>query len=941
MKYRMALTLAIGLVAGGSSAVGAQQTVGDASLAGRVTDVTGGVLAGAHVTVRHAQTHIVGTTVAGEDGRFRFPHLRIGPYDILVQQPGFEVATRTVVLTIGSAFDVPIVLDVEGMTAGVTVTADAPVIEAARSQVAATVSEDEVVTLPLNSRNFLDIALLAPSVAPPNINSTQQFAETSAVPGIGLSIGSQRNFSNSVVVDGLSANDDAAGLTGMSYGVDAIEQVQVVTSGGQAELGRALGGYVSMVTRSGTNQLRGTAYGYFRDSRMNAADALSGRRLPMSQQQYGGSLGGPLTRDRTFFFANAEHRQLDQTGLTTITPANVALINARLAAVGYQGSPVTTGPYDNPVDTLHVLAKIDHAVAGRDQLGARYSLYDVAAANSRGAGGLAAPSASSALDNRDHSFAVSNTLTLGARTVNETRAQLVFADLRAPASDSVGPAVNIAGIATFGTLSSSPQGRRDRMVQLVDNLSQQRGTHALRAGVDVLHHDDRIAFPRARRGSYAFSSMADFLASVYDNAGFTQTFGVTEVEQQATSLGAYLQDAWSVRPSLTLNLGVRYDLLWLESIRTDANDVSPRVGFAWTPGASRSTVFRGNLGRFYDRVPLRALANALLSAGNTTDLAKLRQTVVSLSPGQAGAPLFPAILQGPVPSVTLASLTTMARDLRSAYSTQASFEVEQQVGRSGSLSLGYSHVASRGLLMAINQNVPSCPPSGTNNGCRPIATYANDSRYSSAGRSSYHALLMSYTQRPSRWGHYRVSYSLAKAQNDVGEFFFSGPIDPFDVSKDWGRADSDRRHLFVVSGGIDTPTAPAQSPWQALTRGFQLSTMVQAYSAAPFNITSGVTTVQGTAGRPVVHGAFIPRNSGVGDEFVSMSARVSRSFVLGGTTRLEAIAEVFNLTNTVNETARTTNFGTGTFPTDPSRTFNQITAVGDPRSVQLALRLRF
>src|SRR6185436_4153967 len=141
-------------------------------------------------------------------------------------------------------------------------------------------------------------ALLVPGVSPTNVGSTQLFAETSAVPGSGMSVGSQRNFSNNFIVDGLSANDDAAGLSGIPFGVDAVEQFQVVTSGGQPELGRALGGYVNVVTKSGTNTVHGNLYGYFRDRGLNARNVLSGTRLPMRQQQYGVSLGGPVVRDR-------------------------------------------------------------------------------------------------------------------------------------------------------------------------------------------------------------------------------------------------------------------------------------------------------------------------------------------------------------------------------------------------------------------------------------------------------------------------------------------------------------------------------------------------------------------------------------------------------------------------------------------------------------------
>ena len=189
---------------------------------------------------------------------------------------GFTDSTRTLTLTVGSAFDLPIALSVGGLDTSVTVTGEATVLEAARSQIAGTVPQTEVQSLPMNGRNFLDLALLIPGVSPTNIGSTQLFAETSAVPGQGISIASQRNLSNSFIVDGLSANDDAAGLSGIPYGVDAVEQFQVVTSGGQAELGRALGGYINVVTKSGTNTLHGTVYDFIRDDNFNAQNALSG-----------------------------------------------------------------------------------------------------------------------------------------------------------------------------------------------------------------------------------------------------------------------------------------------------------------------------------------------------------------------------------------------------------------------------------------------------------------------------------------------------------------------------------------------------------------------------------------------------------------------------------------------------------------------------------------
>jgi hypothetical protein len=918
----------------------AQETVNFGSISGRVADEQGAVVPEARVTARQLDTNQSIELQSDGAGRFRFPYLRVGRYEIVVSRAGFADARRPVTVTIGSAFELPVTLRVGGLDSAVSVSAEAPLIEGARSQIAGTVSQAEIQNLPLNGRNFLDLALMIPGVSPTNIGSTQLFPETSAVPGQGISVASQRNLSNNFIVDGLSANDDAAGLSGIPYGVDAVEQFQVVTSGGQAELGRALGGYVSVVTKSGTNALHGTAYGFFRDDALNAANALSKTKLPMDQQQYGASLGGPVARNRTFYFANVEQRLLDQSGLVTISPGNVALINARLSQVGYPGSPVSTGVYPNPVHSATAIGKVDHLVGGSDQLSLRYSLYRVTSDNSRGAGALNAPSASAGLDNVDQSVAVGNTWTVSPRTVLETRGQFTHGDLKAPPTDAVGPAVNIAGVAVFGTASGSPTRRRNQMYQLVNNLSHRAGAHALRAGVDFVFNDDTITYPRSARGSYAFSSMANFLTGSY--SGFTQTFGDPVVSQTNPNVGFYAQDEWRAGSDLTLNLGLRYDLQFLEPIHTDTDNVSPRAGFAWTPLASDALVVRGNAGLFYDRVPLRAVANAILSAANTTDLANLQQPTVSgLIPTQAGAPVFPAILPAHVLTTTLVDFTTMNRDLQNAYSRQASLEVERAFGLGTTVSVGYHYVRGLRLIMSINQNVATCVAAGTNNGCRPNSTYRNNSQYSSAGDSNYHGLHVSLLQRPVSWATARVSYTLSKSMNDMGEAFFSSPIDPTNVRRDWGRSDDDQRHRLVVNGSVRAPYA------------VQVSGLMQYYSSLPFNITSGVASLQGTTGRPFADGSptpanfdvrtapLISRNTGIGNDFLSLTLRASRSFEMSSGVRLEGLVEVFNLTNRVNNLTRNTNFGAGSYPSNPLPTFNQITAVGDPRSVQLGLRLTF
>lgn len=933
-------------------AVAAQETVNQATVGGRVVDQQGMAVPGAAVVVRQTDTNVAVEAATDDEGRFRFPYLRIGPYELRVRLQGFKENAQRLVLRAGSTFDLPITLEVAGIDAAITVVAESRALETARSQIVGTVPQAEVQNLPMNGRNFLDLALLVPGVSPTGLNSTQLFAETSGVQGGGISIASQRNLSNGFIVDGLSANDDAAGLSGITFGVDAVEQFQVVTGGGQAELGRALGGYVNVVTRSGTNALRGTVYDFIRDDNFNGKNAITGTKLPMDQQQFGGSLGGPLVANRTFFFANVERKLLNQTGVTTITQANTDAINARLAQVGYQGQSVTTGIYPNPVHTLNVLGKIDHQVSGGDQLSVRYAAYNVDSSNARGAGVLNAPSGSTSVLNTDQSIAVGNVWSLSSNTVNETRAQVSHGDLEAYSTDIVGPQVTISGVATFGTFSSSPTRRQNTLFQIVNNLSHHAGNHALRGGVDFTYNDDTITFLRSFRGSYTFSSLANFLSGNYN--GYAQTFGNPVLNQKNPNLGMYVQDEWHATSGLTLNLGVRYDLQYLESINTDTNNVSPRTGFAWSPTNSQDLVIRGGAGLFFDRVPLRAVANALMSAGNTTDVTQLRQPSVSgVLPTQTGAPVFPNILPDRLPSTALVSPQTMDRNLQNAYSTQANLEVERSLGASRVVTVGYQYFKGENLLMSINQNAPTCVAVGSNNGCRPVSTYMNNNDYRGAGSSNYHGLHLTYLQRPSTWSSVRLTYTLSKSMNNLGEAFFSSPTDPGNVMKDWGRSDNDQRHRLVVSASASTPMTAGSTAWEKISHGFLASTMIQYYSALPFNIVTGVNSLQGTGGRPYADGSvqaanfdvraveFIPRNAGNGTDFFTASLRISRAFRIGANRRIEAMLETFNLTNRANAVTRNTTWGTGSYPSNPAASFNTITAVGDPRTLQFGVRLSF
>lgn len=934
----------------------AQQTVTDASISGRVVDPSGALVAGASVTALETATHQSFSAHTDAQGRFRLPYLPLGQYHITAQAPNFAQSVTQIQLTVGSAFDITLPLLLSQTQVTVQVSATPAVLELDRSQMGETVSQAEIANLPFEGRNYLDLALLVPGVSPTNTASTQALAETSEVAGQGYSVNSQRNFSNSFIVDGLSGNDDAAGVAGNVFSLDVVREFQVVTSGGQAEFGRALGGFFNIVTRSGTNQLHGTAYGFLRNQRLNAGNALAGSKLPLTQGQYGLSLSGPLRKNRTFLFGNFEEQRLHTDGITTVTPANAAAINNKLIAVGYAAPllPVGTSAVTLYPTTLHTdtaFLRGDHRFSQNDQLVIRYSNYQLSSLNARGNGALNEVSNGTSVYDTNHTIAVSNIATLTPHLFDETRGQYIYDDLYAPPNDASGPAVTISGVATFGRSTSSPTGRLNYLGELVDNLLIQHGAHTFKTGVDFLYNDDTITFPMSIRGAYTFSSLANFLAGTYNLQGFTQNFGNDVVEQKNPNTGMYTQDEWRVSPALTLNLGVRYDLEFLQTITTDTSNVSPRFGFAWSPYQSRRTVVRGSYGLFYDRIPLRPLANALLSAHNTTDINQAALLSYTFSPGQAGAPTFPSVAGTP-PANTVENFSTMQRNIQNPYSQLISFGIEQQLLPQTTFGLSYQHVRGEHLIGSINTNINV-------DGTHPDPTRGNIKVYSSAFDSYFDGLEASLEQRPVSWGSARVSYTYSKAIDNISEFFFSAPVSNFNLREDRSRADDDQRHRVVFDMGLTSPTSTAHTWADHLTHGWRLGGILQYYSRLPFNVTTGANTKQATSQRPcasgyslaanggtnpcteALPGAMIGRNAGAGFDFFSLNARLSRTFAITERLRLETMAEAFNSLNHRNDQIPNGTFGTGAYPSMPATAFGQATSVGDPRSVQLAARVSF
>ena len=905
----------------------AAQAVASATVTGTVSDPAGPA-AGAAVRITNLETNDVREVSTDERGRYRILYVPVGRYELTATEGSFAPATVPLTLTVGQTLDVPLRI-AAAVAESVTVAQSAPLVETARTQVSDTIVPQEIETLPLNGRNYLDLALLVPNVTRTNTRSNERFAETSAVPGTGLTVSGQRNIGNSFIVDGLSANDDAADLAGTYYGEEVIREFQVITSGGVAEFGRASSGTVNIVTQSGTNQLRGRVYGFFRNDALDAPNALATSTDPLTQSQYGFTLGGPVARDRTFAFANVERTQQDKTGFVTISPDNVAAVNTALDAQGAGGVRIATGGFPTGYDTTNFFGRVDHTAARGTRVEARYSIYDVGSGNARGVGGLSDVSRGTALDDRDQTAAVGVLSSLTTSLINDLRVQYTRSRLDAPVNDIVGPAVTISGVASFGTSTSSPTGRDLDVVQAADTLTLQRGAHLFKGGIDLLSNRATILFPGALQGSYSFTSLANFQRGIYQQ--YQQSFGTPSVEQSNPNLGLFVQDDWRAGRGVTVTGGLRYDLQWLpEPISLDTNNVSPRAGIAWAPGDGR-TVVRASGGLYFDRIPLRATSNALQRDG-------IGYKTAVLAPAQQGAPRFPAVLDA-FPPALLTAISSIDPNIQNGRSVQFGLQLERALGRSMSATVGYSHVRGREIIMSRNINVPTLTPAqaailGVPNLGRPDPDFGNITQYQSIGDSWYDGLTLAFATRDAAWGRTRASYTYAKSLDTAGNAFFQTPQDNFDIAAEKGPSDNDQRHRVIVSGVFGGTASPGRIARAML--GLQLGYVLSAASGATFNVVAGSDLNNDTNNndRP----AGVGRNTGRLPSSSALDLRLSRTFALGHDNRIEVMAEAFNVLNHVNILNVNNTFGTGTVPL---ASFGQPTLAGDPRQIQLGARWSF
>ena len=499
----------------------AQSESGSSSLNGTVSDASGAAVPAARVTVTNPDTGFTRSTTSNESGLYTIVRLPVGRYDLVVDKAGFSTARSTgITLQVGGVATIDVPLQVGNAQQEVTVSGEAPIVETTRSQTSTTVTERQVRDLPVNGRNFLDFTLLSPGV----VRDPR---------GGDLSFGGQRGTSNSLLIDGADANNaffgQSLGRVGVrnpySFSEDSVQEFQVNTNAYAAEFGRAGGGLINVVTKSGSNTFHGGGFEFFRDRGLNANTFINNSRgLPKGAyhyNQFGGNISGPIIKNKLFFFFNYD-------GQRNATPNTVILGTLSPTDPTYASAVTALAPYLAPYATKLVndvyLGKIDWNISSSDQLSVRYNVNRFTGSNFENAGQTSAAEHTGDSQVNTQSVAANYTHTFGPAVIYDSR--YVFTKDDEPgAANSTAPETVITGILSFGRNSFSPRYTNLKNYQTIQSVSITPGRHSLKFGSDILVQRIANFFPGNFSGVYTFNNIADYIAR--RPARFVQAFGGT------------------------------------------------------------------------------------------------------------------------------------------------------------------------------------------------------------------------------------------------------------------------------------------------------------------------------------------------------------------------------------------------------------------------------
>jgi hypothetical protein len=733
------LTCAIVLAIAATSL--AQSQLGSGSVSGIVTDTSGGLVPDAAVVVTNNATGERRNTTTSASGQFTVPVLPTGEHTVRVAKAGFVTTElKNVAVTVGSATTVRVTLDVGSVETVVDVKAAAPIVDATRTAEVSLVDRRDINDLPINGRRADQFALLVPGVTRDGTFGLLSYRGFSGV---------FNNFTVEGNDDNEAYNAEARGRTRVASNIsmDAVEEFQVGQSNFLPEFGRSAGGSINTVVRSGGNERHADAFYYFRNQWMNAQDPLASSKPDELRQQFGGSLGGPLRRDKLFYFVTYDQQVRnfpllvqDTSGVLTngapTLPANptpqqqaqyaadLAAFNAGVAYLKQQfpgGAP--GGQLSRHPNQELALVKVDWLVNPANTVtitnNTLHSRTDNGVLTFAVAGSVA--NSTDAVDTDTLNGRL--TTVVSAHQVNELRLQW-SRDLQAQSDSHPGPGIQVGGF-SFGRNSSADRiaGPDERRVQVVDNYSVFAGSHALKFGFDFNRPKDELNITGGFQGSYSYTNALTFGRDLLNPAGGTyssyrQSFGLPGITFGVRNYAVFAQDQWKPRGNLTVSYGLRYDYEQLPepmfpnsaipettTLNADYSNVGPRIGVAYDTRSDGKTIVRAGYGIFYGLTPTGTIDNALRQTGLSDPTQGTLQT--SYLPTDPGAPRYPNALATMPTAGTPPFVTRLDTGFRRPRVQETNIGVEQQIGASLSLSASYIYSYGDRLPITYDTNLPT------------------------------------------------------------------------------------------------------------------------------------------------------------------------------------------------------------------------------------------
>jgi hypothetical protein len=846
-----------------------------ATIQGAVTDESGAAVAKAKVIARNTATGIERTTDTDSEGNYQIASLPVGAYRLEIQAQGFQTAiVNDLVLEVGKITAQNFQLKVGGVTQEVSITADSGLVETTTSTVGQVINQKTVQEIPLNGRHFVDLGLLIPgSVTPP-----QNGFLTAPLRGQGsfaFNTAGNREDTVNFMINGINLNDMVQNQITFQPSINTVQEFKVDNSTFSAEYGRSSGAIANIATRSGTNSFHGEAFEFLRNDALDARNFFDGPKPPpFKRNQFGGALGGPIRKDRTFFFFSYEGLRQRQ-GLTITSNVLSAAQRARAtdpvvrkllelipepnATVG--GGPGFVGSATAPVNIDQWTLDIFHTLGAKDNLHGYYAFQR----DLRGEPTLQGNTLQGFGDTRQSHrqiFTLNETHTFGPHMVNEARFGfnrifITFTPnlLANPAdfginngiNEPIGlPQISITGLRfNVGGPSGFPQGRGDTTFVASDTANYLHGSHSFKFGGEFRRFlNNNFA---NNIGSFNFATVDAFLAGNANS--FNVTIGNVTSSIANGAVGFFVQDNYKLKPNLTLELGLRYDFFISPTERFDRfvnfdratgalvrvsgdklydnnHNFQPRVGFAWDPFKDGKTSVRGGYAILADQ-PITNLVTG--NASNPPLATPLTFT---------GAIRF----DNAVNVARAAGLGPAAVDpnFDNAYVQSWNLNVQREITPSLAVMVGY--FGNKGTHLRISRNVNQFI-----NGVRPFPTIAassailpgspvgNITEIDSAANSSYNALWITANKRLSRGLQFNTSYTFSKSI-DYNSLNSQGVVvqDSFNIRGDRGLSDFDARHRFVVNAIYELPFSGNR-----FVEGWQLSTITQLQSGNPVNIIVG------------------------------------------------------------------------------------------------------